>query len=400
MTPWDLDAQEVGDLAWRLVRAASPNPAGGVNDVARVVTDYLDDNQLGYRRQLVASDRVNLVCTVDSGRLGPHVVLSGHLDTFPDSAGQQVGRQIGVDGPTVYGRGIADMKGGVAGFLVLAGALSRVRRRWRGRVSAVLVCDEETFGPHGARRLLLDRSLLDVDAVLTAEPSGRGRIRHGERGPVWGTVSFSGPAGHAAYATGSTQNPIEQCAAFISSVRVGFAREFPTADSAPPALPTAAARDASITVSTVHGGSKVNTHPPDCAVEVDVRVPLGVPSSEVVDWMTEHARRFGGAYHAVVAADASQSDPQAAVFTAMRDAVRAETGLEPEMETARGSTDGRLWRRHGVPVAQYGADPLMQATAGEHVSVRELGEMARVHARTAWTLLTDETSDRREPRSS
>lgn len=391
MISGDVDAEEVGDLAWRMVRAASPNPPGGVNEVARVVTDYLDAQGLGHRHQRVASDRVNLVCTVESGRPGPHLVLSGHLDTFPHSAGQRLGRAVGPEGAMVRGRGIADMKGGVAGFLVVLRALSRAGQPWRGRVTAVLVCDEETFGPHGARRLLLDRSLLDVDAVLTAEPSGRGRIRHGERGPVWGTVTFTGPAGHAAYATGTPSNPIEQAAAFAASVRAQFARAFPTADSSPPVLPAPEALDASITVSTVHGGSKVNTHPPDCAVEVDVRVPLGVPSAAIVDWMTAYAHRCGGTYRCDVAADASTSDPEAPLFAAMREAVRVETGLQPVLETARGSTDGRLWRRHGVPVAQYGADPLMQATADERVSVHELGEIARVHARTAWTLLTDES---------
>jgi acetylornithine deacetylase/succinyl-diaminopimelate desuccinylase-like protein len=108
----------------------------------------------------------------------------------------------------------------------------------------------------------------------------------------------------------------------------------------------------------------------------------------MVHWLTDLASEYGGTYQPSVVSEANASDPRGRVFTEMAAAVKVETGIQAEFEIALGTTDGRHWRRRGVPVAQYGADPLAQGTPGEHVSVTELGEIARVHARTALALLS------------
>jgi succinyl-diaminopimelate desuccinylase len=395
LDPADIEDYEVAELTSKLIEARSPNPPGDVTAAADVALAYLGAHGLAHRLVRPASDRLNLLASVEATTPGPHVVLSGHLDTFPLSPGQQARASAPDAPPAVYGRGASDMKGGVAAFLVLLRHFARHRDDWAGRLTLCLVCDEETFGPHGIRSLLGDQSLFEADAVLTSEPSGRGMIRHGERGPVWGTVVFGGTPGHGAYSASGETNVIVRAGRFCDDLTVKFAGAFPrpTADtpvSGPGPEFHPGGDSVSLNVGTIEGGTKLNTKPSSCSVEIDVRVPVGVPALQTAEWLAQLATEHGGNYRPLVVCDGNVTDPSDSLFVAMAGAIRVETGLTAGLEVALGSTDARHWRRRGIPVAQYGADPLAQAMPDEHVPVHELGEIARVHARTAAALLTTE----------
>ena len=61
----------------------------------------------------------NVVARTDLGR-GTRLLLAGHLDTVPPVNGNEEPR---LEGDTLYGVGSADMKGGLAVFLHLAGTI-------------------------------------------------------------------------------------------------------------------------------------------------------------------------------------------------------------------------------------------------------------------------------------
>jgi acetylornithine deacetylase/succinyl-diaminopimelate desuccinylase-like protein len=166
------DGWDVLDLARLLVRTPSPNPVGDERAVAGVVTDVLRDLGLPAPTVLAKSpERPNLVCTVDLGPGGSHLVLSGHLDTKPvgDASWSRDPLAADVEGDRLWGLGSADMKGGVAAMLVTAARVAATGSA--GRLSLVLTADEENasaFGTHHIAPLLP----LEADGVVIGEPGG------------------------------------------------------------------------------------------------------------------------------------------------------------------------------------------------------------------------------------
>src|SRR5690606_33521681 len=160
---------------------------------------------------------INLIASVDGLKETPepkHLVMNAHLDVFPAAAGQRTDRT----GDTIYGRGAVDMKGGAGAFMMALATLKQHRDAFAGRVTLILVCDEETFGPHGSLAVVAEHPELFGDYLLSSEPSSVGVVRYGERGHIWSKVTFTGAAGHSAY-PGTDESPIERAAKFITALK-------------------------------------------------------------------------------------------------------------------------------------------------------------------------------------
>ena len=115
-------------MAQRLVAAASPNPPGDVSAAAAVAHAFLAAIEaIEIQRFETAPGVVNLVAVIRSGRPGRRLIFNGHLDTFP--IGEDLGWTVPPLGGVVadgrlYGRGVSDMKGGIAASLLAASVLA------------------------------------------------------------------------------------------------------------------------------------------------------------------------------------------------------------------------------------------------------------------------------------
>jgi acetylornithine deacetylase/succinyl-diaminopimelate desuccinylase-like protein len=105
------------------------------------------------------------------GGEGPSLALNGHLDVVPVGAGADWFSdpwQLTERDGKLYGRGAADMKGGVAAALFALRAVGACSATPPGDVWVHLVSDEEIVG-HSTRRLLT--RMPRPDAVIDMEPS-------------------------------------------------------------------------------------------------------------------------------------------------------------------------------------------------------------------------------------
>lgn len=163
-------------LTSRLVAVDSQNPGVGEAKIADLIEHDLDA-AAGFevtRLELVPG-RPNLVLSVDTGP-GPHLALSGHLDTKP--VGDAIGQwhtdplQLTVQDGIAYGLGSSDMKGAVAAMLLAL--REHAASGPSGRVSLVLTADEEQGSDAGAKMLSGARSpeLDGIDAMVIGEPCG------------------------------------------------------------------------------------------------------------------------------------------------------------------------------------------------------------------------------------
>jgi succinyl-diaminopimelate desuccinylase len=166
---------DVVELTRRLVAIDSQNPGIQEREIIGYLTDFCAERGLPSRLVEHVSGRPNLVVTVDRGP-GPHLGLSGHVDTKP--VGDALDEwdsdpfELTIVDDLAYGLGTSDMKGSVAAMLL---ALERFATSGAsspsGSLSLVLTADEEQGSGAGAQ-VLARSGLPPVDALLIGEPSG------------------------------------------------------------------------------------------------------------------------------------------------------------------------------------------------------------------------------------
>lgn len=136
--------------------------------------------------------RKNVVGVVDSGRPGPTIVLTGHIDTKPVCVGWDEDPYSGrLEDGRLHGHAVMDMKAGIGGIVAAGDALSRCRDQWRGKVIVSGVVDHmgdqigaiKFFEEHQADYCLL-AELTDNDIYL------------GHRGRLYWDVTCYGKAAH------------------------------------------------------------------------------------------------------------------------------------------------------------------------------------------------------------
>lgn len=229
------------ELLAELVRAPSPNPPGDERAAVAVCRTFLQQipgveiEEVG-----VAAERPMLVATLRGAGPGPELTFAGHIDTVPAGDGwtyDPFGAEL-ADG-RMYGRGTADMKGGIAGFLAAIDRLSRQRDRWHGVIVAHIVPDEEPGG-HLGTQILLAQGRLTGDAVIVAEPSEL-YVYRAQKGNIFARARYRGRSAH-----GSTphlgENAISHALHAATALETDLALNSPNAamsSSAPPPSPSA-----------------------------------------------------------------------------------------------------------------------------------------------------------------
>ena len=199
-----LKASEAKSVAFlqALLRAPSPNPPGDTRPAAALVLGAL--GEAGFDPTVIAprEDMPNIIARFDGARPGRHLVLNGHIDTFPANDREWERSPYSgdiVDG-RIHGRGACDMKGGLASLTLAFLHLHALRNQLRGRLTYTAVSDEETFGPWGARYLFEHhRDLLLGDCLLSGEPSSPECVRFGEKSPYWIAITVRTRGAHGAY---------------------------------------------------------------------------------------------------------------------------------------------------------------------------------------------------------
>jgi succinyl-diaminopimelate desuccinylase len=391
-----------------LVRRPSPNPPGDTREAAALVAGHLE--RRGHRAEVIAGQPTmpNVLATLDNGA-GRHLILNGHLDTFPvghdarwtrDPFGGEV-----ADG-RIFGRGVSDMKAGVTASIAAFCLLAERRAAWTGRVTLAAVADEETMGPWGANYLVDRHPRLRGDAVLIGEPSTPRTVRFGERGMVWVRLVASGQSAHGAYPHAGS-NAIFPVAAALQALREleaapwAVPREVTTrideAREATDALLGAGASDtlASVTVNAglVRGGTKINLVADHCEAEVDIRLPPGASTGEVLRHVGRIVRRHAGMrYEVLHLSEPNWTSPDLPFMQIVGQAVTRVRGEAPFFNISSPGTDSRVFRRVGIPVAVFGPTPYGMGAADEHVTVADFLDTVRVHALSGLEFLRPDRS--------
>jgi len=209
------------DLAMELIRRPSVTPAdAGCQEllIARLVP-------LGFRiERLPWGEVTNLWAR--RGDTGPLFCFAGHSDVVPSGPlehWQSDPFQPEVRNGLLYGRGAADMKGGLAAMVTAVAAFVTAQPDHRGSIAFLVISDEEGPAVDGTVRVIasLEARGERIAWCLIGEPTSTARvgdtIKNGRRGSLNGRLRVLGKQGHVAYPH-LAKNPLHACVGALAEL--------------------------------------------------------------------------------------------------------------------------------------------------------------------------------------
>ena len=400
----DFRGEEVIELASRLIKIPSVNPPGDTSEIAAFVKNYLEEEGVAVELCEPAEKRVNLIAEIGEGESNRVLVLNGHLDVVPigDRSRWSFDPFSGeVRDGYLLGRGASDMKGGLAGIIYAFKRLIKFEDQLRGRLKLVCVADEETGGVYGASYLVEKGKALG-SSVLIAEPTGMNLINVGEKGAIWAKITVKGVPGHGSLSPFIGDNAIVKSTSLIrelmklTEMRAELPRDLlDVADYSRNLLERFVSREAgkaidhpTINFGIIRGGTKVNIIPDRCELEIDVRIPIGLPAAEVTSRIRRIVEKYGEVEFVNVG-EPNYTPPNSEIVRIVKKNVREIVGIEPKPFLEWASSDARHFRRANIPTIHYGPAE-MEGIHGydERVKVEDLINAAKVYLGVAIDYLT------------
>ena len=375
-----VDAERLVALTKDMVAVDTRNPPGNESPIEDVLRSALSPWTPTWTRIEPAPGRLSLVAEIPHPD-GPDparrtLIVNGHLDVVPVNAPAWTRDPFipeVVDG-RLYGRGTADMKGGIAAAIIALDTLQRSGRSPGANLVFHLVADEERGGGLGTK-VLLDSGLIKGDACLIPEPTDLA-VCVAERGVLQGRITVTGRPAHGS-------RPREGVSAIEHAARLVLAihgAEFSAEDH--PLLGTPSAN-----VGVISGGSAFNTVADTCVIGVDRRLLPGATETSATRELLASIEAAGvaGLEYSFTAdtfgeaSEMSRDDPFAVL---VRSAVAASIGADPEVIGMTFTTDARFVRNQaGIPTVVCGPGAIDQAHCDdEFVSLDRLTQAAAAFA--------------------
>jgi succinyl-diaminopimelate desuccinylase len=394
-----IDRDELIALTRDLVRIPSvvrPGDPGATEAaVAAHVERWLRAEGFAVEVHEVAPGRPNVLGAIGDGRGGPTLLLEGHTDVVTEGdAREWTHRPFGgdvVDG-RLYGRGSADMKGGLAAAMVAAAAIARAGAPLGGRLVVGALVDEEG-DMLGARHLCTTVLGRELSAAIICEPE-QNELCLEQRGVVWARVTVHGRMAHGAMPEAGV-NPISAVGALIREAPALERRLRRLCRRTPHLRPPTVTP--TIAQAPLQGVPQSNVIPSAAQLTLDVRLTPGPDADAVakeidvacqrvmdtcpgatVQWQPVNGYRL--------ATRVERSEP---LVRAMVRGVRQVTGRVPRFGGVPGSTDGTILRTTlGIPIVTCGpGDRLIPHQVDEHVEIDQLLEAARIYTASALNFL-------------
>lgn len=305
---------------------------------------------------------------------GPHICFAGHIDVVPAGGGWDSDPFVPTEANgLIYGRGAADMKGGVAAFLY---ALKHVGS-FGGTLSTLLTSDEEGDALYGTVMMLeelKERGMLP-DFCLVAEPTCEKEfgdtIKVGRRGSINGKIKIIGRGGHAAYPD-KADSPIihtSKLLPLIANALLDNGDEY----FAPSRL----------VITDIKGGyGKHNVIPSEVEMLFNIRNGVSTDVQKAKSFIESALRQADITKYEIDIAQSSnsfvisKSEESQKYFDILKECVRVTTGITPLASTAGGTSDARFVSAYGIKVLEFGVRNETIHAPNECVKIEEIEKLA------------------------
>lgn len=262
---------ELVEYCREMVRIKSVNPPGDEMAMAEYVANVLKSIGLEVKLLKHSSSRASVLAILRGSGQAPALLYSAHLDTVPLGAEQWIHEPFAaetLDGK-IWGRGSADMKGGLAALLVMAKIMANSGLSIKGDLIFAITAGEEVDSL-GAKSVASYPDLGPVQAIIVPEPSYND-IYIAEKGALWLEISTYGKTAHGSMpALG--KNAVMMMVELIKGLENFFI----------PFESHAMLGGFSMSINTISGGIKTNVVPDRCVVSIDMRTVPGQDHHDII----------------------------------------------------------------------------------------------------------------------
>lgn len=320
------------------------------------------------------------------GNDGPILAFAGHTDvvpTGPESQWKIPPFEPEIINGTLYGRGAADMKGSLASMVIACENFIAQHPDHKGRIAFLITSDEEGPSINGTVKVVewLEANNIKMAYCIVGEPSSTNAlgdvIKNGRRGSLGGVLTVKGVQGHVAYPH-LADNPIHKLAPALAELT---ASHWDNGNEFFPAT--------SFQVSNINGGTgATNVIPGEVSVVFNFRFSTEVTEHILREKTEAIFNKHGLKYdiHWTLSGQpflTSRGD----LVNAAVDAIKEHTGLDTELSTSGGTSDGRFIAPTGAQVVELGPINATIHKVDECVNADDLNTLTQIYESTLKKLL-------------
>jgi succinyl-diaminopimelate desuccinylase len=360
-------------LACELISRPSVTPLDG--GCQEVMIDRLQ--ALGFTIQRLPFADVDNFWAV-KGESGPVLCFAGHTDVVPTGKlddWQHPPFEPVIADDILYGRGAADMKGALAAMVTACERFVEQQPNHAGRIAFLITSDEEGPAVNGTVKVvewLQDQNKIP-DWCVIGEPSSHQQlgdmVKNGRRGSLNGTLVIKGTQGHIAYPH-MADNPIHRAAPALAEL---MAQQWDEGNDFFPAT--------SFQVSNINGGTgATNVIPGEVTVVFNFRFSTQVTAPQlqarVEDILKNHELSYDIEWN--LSGEPFITEPGDLV-SAVVDSIKKETGLDTELSTSGGTSDGRFIAKLGTQVIELGTLNATIHKVDEQIAASDLDKLSNIY---------------------
>ena len=312
------------------------------------------------------------------GDSGPTLCFAGHTDvvpTGPEHNWQQAPFDASIVDGHIVGRGAADMKGSLAAMVVACERFVAMYPNHSGRIAFLITSDEEGIAIDGTIKviqLLKERNELP-QWCLIGEPSSTAKcgdvVKNGRRGSLGCTLTVKGQQGHVAYPH-LADNPVHRAAPALAALSTEVW------DQGNDFFPAT-----SFQISNIKAGTgATNVIPGELEVIFNFRFSTELTEQQIIQRTESILDHHGLNYSAnwnLSGLPFLTSEGE--LVTATVESIAEVTGLNTELSTAGGTSDGRFIAPLGVQVIELGPVNESIHKIDENTNVEDLNCLTEIY---------------------
>ena len=361
------------ELTKQLISQASVTPDDA--DCQKIIGQRLE--AIGFNNQsLQYDDVINLWSTYGTAK--PLFVFAGHTDVVP--TGPEENWRFPPFTPTIddgklYGRGTADMKSSVAAMVTACERFFNKHPDIDGSVGFLITSDEEGPSINGTVKVIehLTAEKIQIDWCLVGEPSSTNRmgdvVKNGRRGSLGAELKVKGKQGHVAYPH-LAKNPIH---AFAAAMNELTSTSWDNGnDFFPPTT---------FQISNINSGTgATNVIPADVDVVFNFRFSTETTSEKLQQEVEAILNKYDFEYDLKWTLSGQPFlTSEGKLLDAARRAIKKVVGIDTELSTAGGTSDGRFIAPTGAQVLELGPLNATIHQVDENVDIKELEQLSEVY---------------------
>ncbi len=375
----DLLRDKLVSLTQQLVRI--PSVSGQEKNVQSFIQSKLEE--IGFSVDVFAKDpsRPNLVAKMGDG--GKNILFVGHADNIP--VGNDVGwffppYSASVSSGRIYGRGVADMKSGLAAMIVAAQALKEAELEANGSFSRASVVDEEVESEYGMK-YLAENSLISADAAIFGEPSFPD-VTVKLKGGVWLKITTFGKSVGSGWPEQGTNAVTKMAKILLELESLDLGTQTDSLLGRPTIAPG----------TTIRGGSTMHSIPDSCEATVEIYIIPGLKAQDILrkveDALIDMKKSDNALEYrieTIFQTEPYETRPEEKIYKDLQYSIKSVFGMPAGSAGIPSVGDARFMRDLGIPsVVAYGPGEKGKGhVINESVSIDSLVGVTKVYALTA-----------------